>query len=222
MDVATSGPLPTYLDSVTGGEVEGKPGIYKPAEPMPFSGWGQETGRTCIWKTLFGGHLCQPTKRVFTKGQKPIYLIRDGRDVMVSMWKLRNRIRDDEIEFLDWYYNFYPGIAKPYVFPQGIPIPGLWHWATQAWQRQAPDVPVVKYEELIKNKEACLDRLASYLGKAKASPETVEGRRVGIAPGEGDPVGRWMPLFDAEALEYWYACGEQAKRLLDNKEMQWK
>jgi hypothetical protein len=223
MGVNTWGPAPSFLDEITGGELEKDPkGFrYVPKEPVLFKGWGDEKGRECRWKRLFGGHYCRPPKKLFRNNAKPIYIIRDGRDVMVSLWNKRNAVREDQVSFEDYFWKFYPGRAKPYVFPEGTPIAGLWWWATLSWTMLADRILFVRYESLVRDKEEQLDRIADYLKKKKGPARPEEDQPVGLVPQAGNPIGRWKEHFTEEMLEYWFACRSIAIQLTKSGKMKW-
>lgn len=221
MDVNTVGALPRHLDEITGGEIVRKPGKYKPKKPLPFVGWGNEQGKTCQWKKLFGGHYCQPPRKIFHGDNKPLYIIRDGKDVMVSLWRLRNKVRRDQVSFTDWYWKFYPGHADPYVFPRRTPIAGLWWWATLSWRELGDRILCISYERLVADKEQELDKVAKYLQKKKGLGRPEEAKSVGIAPQGGKSVGRWEAHFDAEMLEHWQTCQAIAIKLVASGAMVW-
>lgn len=221
LKIKTGGGLPKYLDTITCGEINGKPGKYIPPNGLPFKGWGMEPTGHCKWKRLFGGHILVPTARILKPGSLAIYLTRDGRDVMVSLFRLRNRVRDTKIAFKDWYYQFRPLPIAPYVFPKDIPIAGLWWWSTQQWQARGERIFQVSYEQLLKDKERQLDRIAKFLGRNKRGPHPAEKNLVGIAPNDGQHVGRWQEFFDESAIQYWQECKEKAIELVQTGGMQW-
>jgi hypothetical protein len=90
--------------------------------------------------------------------QKVIYVVRDGRDVMYSYYKFRHglgqNLRLTFSNFLEVRRHHYPG-------PK-------WHEHVESWLEHAREGHVemllVKYEDLLVNSTAALERMAAFIG----------------------------------------------------------
>lgn len=90
--------------------------------------------------------------------RKVIYVVRDGRDVMYSYFKFRHglgqNLRLTFSNFLEVRRHHYPG-------PK-------WHEHVESWLEHARegrvDMLLVKYEDLLVNSTAALERMAAFIG----------------------------------------------------------
>lgn len=140
-----------------------------------------------------------------------IYLYRDGRDVAVSLWRAKS------LQHPSWRgLSFSEFLRKPLDW---VGTPGqrqrtsgrsvVVSWASHVgrWLSKGTrhhNAPIyVRYEELVLNQEATLDRLA---GELKVGPwewKPVQ-EKVGIEPHKGI-VGGWRDVFSVEDLAYFHA-----------------
>jgi hypothetical protein len=151
----------------------------------------------------------------FYNGQRDsIYLVRDGRDVCVSMY-LTYRFRhkaDRNILFseyiqapLDWYKT--PGHkANP-----GMTLVEHWKKHVDSWSedREGMDKEgtwFVTYGDLFRKPEETLDGIATRFGLeyCHGGPTRVKDL-VGPDSHTGQKVGRWRGIFEEEDLEYFHS-----------------
>ncbi len=207
---------------------------------VPHASWrGSEQSDEAIelglidvpWILLFGGHYYEPESIIEPGVGKPIYLWRDGRDVMVSVWKLdqtiavgngvpetpfsdylRNHLHDPR-EFVET--NPAPPVDEPF------PTPLLWWWSTMSWRRRS-DVLVVTYETLMKRRADVRRKVADYLGidTTKTPTDKIDMTRaraeqpIGIAPSDFPRSGRWREHFTPADEAFWDEMRCKATKLL--------
>ena len=99
-------------------------------------------------------HLPQPQYR------RVIYLLRDGRDAVVSQWR-----------HLEATQNAAPSLAQ--IITQPDPVFGLWHQHVDAWLTNPHQARmlVVKYEDLLCGTPAQLQRILQFVGEPRTAGE---------------------------------------------------
>ena len=136
-----------------------------------------------------------------------IYLLRDGRDVALSMYRTSQfRHADDkDITFsefircpLDWYST--PGIVDR--TNHNLTIVSHWLQHVDSWQGRR-GVCHIRYEDLLLNPDGALSILANHLDLDPAR-RTVVKRMVGPYPGKGGAY-KWKEKFSDEDLEYFFS-----------------
>ena len=192
-------------------------------EAIPYEIDGEEHA-LCPWIGLFGGHYYSPISdgaKEAMEGKHPIYLVRDGRDVMVSIWKMDMRVSrylgEKEISFSRYIREnrhhvdqFASDNMIPYV-DDGIPLPSLWWWSITQWCH-FDDAYLVSYETLVEDPDLVRLRLSYYLGIDPVSQE-VNDSPVGFLASSVRNIGTWKEHFTREDLEYWEECRLFAKGL---------
>jgi hypothetical protein len=118
---------------------------------------------------------------------KPIFLIRDPRDVLVSMRAFN--ARRGVYEFHEQYANNYSEMLFHTSFD-------LFH-LVDLYDRQRGDKLLVRYEDLVERPQATLGAILAYLGIAAATAGSTSDSMSGIpsehvtAASVGGSVGRW-------------------------------
>lgn len=94
--------------------------------------------------------------------QRVIYLVRDGRDVMVSYYDYETKHRR------------FSGSFKDFLLSPRLPY-GLWADHVQSWcdAREGRDLLFVRYEDLLQDTQPELDRMARFAGLSCA-PDIVD------------------------------------------------
>lgn len=133
-----------------------------------------------IKKSLYHSHYL-PTKKLL-KNKKIIFLVRDGRDVMISMyfhqliWNDKNRLNPKDVHyhrknvsfnkfedvsnnigsFIEYAFTHKPSKLKHYTYM------GNWASYNQAWLRikeDINDVYLIKYEDLLENTYSSMKKM---------------------------------------------------------------
>jgi len=96
---------------------------------------------------------------------KVIYIMREPRAVLVSFWHMYRVMYDDDEMSLESFVDQY--LATDGIFR-------TWNYSMPRWDRQVTDwirqaatsshVMTLRYEDLVKNRHTCLERLAGFLG----------------------------------------------------------
>lgn len=177
----------------------------QPSDGVPFLGLAGDD--RCQWDPLFGGHWYDPGTA--SNLRRAVYLVRDGRDALVSLWELARR-QGQDISLSD-FIRAPVAINEINGSPPSLSRAELWHWSTARWM--AAGVPVVRYEDLIENPTKELDRIAAEFGLLDdADPQDIDPQRpVGYNPGPARP-GRWRELWGADDLEYFERCRDAVSR----------
>jgi hypothetical protein len=137
-------------------------------------------------------------------GQRGIYVVRDGRDVAVSLWRSKTFHHRSwgDINFsdflrrkLDWRDT--PGQRDA---PEETVIE-KWLVHTRSWA-DARDVLFVRYEELRRVPEVGLDEIGGFIGR---DPVTYDLVATPAAPDSHDyGLGAWRERFTDEDLAYFF------------------
>jgi len=130
-------------------------------------------------KALFHGHYLP---KHIGKNNKIIYLVRDGRDVLISyyhhqlIWNDKNKkeahnvnyhrnavgfsnfenVQENILEYMQYSYTHVPSKRTRFVFP------GNWQEYNEAWTEQMhnnPNIYMVRYEDLLENTADVLGKL---------------------------------------------------------------
>jgi bile-salt sulfotransferase len=163
------------------------------------------------YQKLFGSHL-------FPKQNKPankmIYIYRDGRAVIASLWNSKFYNKEWEgisfSEFLrkdiDWYGG--PGQKSE---PK-MNIVQHWHAHTHSWLNySSPNLLIIKYEDLKNYPERTYSLISKkfhpflyytrFLMNRKINPIS---KKVGLAPNAAT-IDSWKKLFSQEDLNFFYS-----------------
>lgn len=160
-------------------------------------------GHRNLYGKLAGGH-CFPC-RGYEKG-RAIYIIRDGRDVVLSLWRSKHfKHKDQEnislSEFLrqdiDWWET--PGQRS------GPRINAIQHWRKHIllWSAEG-DVHFVHFEQLIANPIAEMEIIAERFDLEKPLAYETVNELVGWFPNQGQ-VGGWKKHFSGEDLAFFHS-----------------
>ena len=133
-----------------------------------------------------------------------LYLYRDGRDVVLSMWRTKifqpKTVRGFTFsEFLRWKLDWRrtPGCrAKPQQT-----ITDHWRSHLDSWAK-APNTYFVCYEQLLQDTEAELARIGEFVGLPVL--EYREPGGMGPAPSGDYRVCKWSVIFTEEDLDYFF------------------
>lgn len=96
-------------------------------------------------------HLPQP------EYQRVVYLLRDGRDAMVSYWHFRRALEGEGVDFLEMVQK---GVGL---------IPCKWHEHVEAWLANpfGAQMLLLRYEELLENPLGALQRFCEFVGEPR-------------------------------------------------------
>ena len=113
-------------------------------------------------KTLATPRIMKSHSTFDPRFQRVIYLVRDGRDVMVSYYDYETKHR----RFSGSFQDFLLSSRLPY---------GFWADHVQSWlnAREERDLLVVRYEDLLQGTELELDRMTRFAG-LKCAPDVLE------------------------------------------------
>ena len=94
--------------------------------------------------------------------QRVIYLVRDGRDVMVSYYDYETK------------HQRFDGSFRDFLLSSQLPY-GLWADHVQSWlnAREGIDLLVVRYEDLLQDAQHELERMTRFVG-IDSTPDTLE------------------------------------------------
>jgi len=131
------------------------------------------------WLKLFGGHV---NANVLSKEiiyNRNIYLYRDGRDVLVSMWKM---LQTDK-EFLEW-------LNKSLI--------ELWWENVNAWLKT--NIFKVSYNELINDFENTMKKIEKSFCLKRLNIKLIKPGKVGWNPGKAK-IGLYKLYWDKKSLK---------------------
>ena len=171
---------------------------------------------------LFGSHFFPVDSK---KEDKMIYIYRDGRAVIASMWNSKFYNKKWEgitfSEFLrkdiDWYGG--PGQKK---YPK-INIIQHWHQHIESWAINLnPNLLVIRFEDLKKNPEQSYLKICKKFYPIKYYKSIFFGlpnidpiaKKVGISPNKAN-INSWKSLFSIEDLNYFYTQIPSKRFLFD-------
>lgn len=192
------------------------------SEHLPWTGW-EGTEQQIPWAGLLGGHYYDPRLRTTVErlGQcRPIYLIRDGRDVMISIWRMDQYIaRQQGNPTIDFSIYMRQALHIPSSYPiknmiprmeGGMPTAVLWWWSTRLWLENA-SVIVVQYEDLLRDLEGQKKHIAKCLGfdDALELPQH-QALPVGLYASDNPRSGRWKDVFTSEDIRFWLWAKDKA------------
>jgi len=190
-------------------------------QAIPYVGLNKasrNTGTNDLYKTH------ERPSRFYRRG---IYLVRDGRSVVASLYRAQLRRNLTQESFRGFLEKFISGSISGY---------GAWHKHTQAWLRevqQSGDWLLVRYDDLIEDPEYVLQRVLQHLGETvsqskiqsavvRSSPENIRNaesrapqfRKLldeGSQPLVGGGVKRtWEQYFSEPDLEYFLSSIESS------------
>lgn len=146
---------------------------------------------------LFGSHGLY-------RGQKGIYLYRDGRDVALSVWKSKGFMHPDweGISFsdflkrpLDWWLT--PGTKQN---NSTIAIVQHWKLHLDSWHKR-PGVYYVRFVDLVDHPEQTVKNIADWIGRPFLG--ITDPGLVGISPNKGQ-TGGWRTVFSEQDLKLFH------------------
>ncbi|KAJ9536273.1 hypothetical protein OSB04_un000545 [Centaurea solstitialis] len=121
---------------------------------------------------LFATHLARTLLPPCITSCKFVYVCRDPKDVLISKWDFMNKIRSKDLAPLTLDEAFE-------LFCQGVSESGpFWEHVLQYWNASldSPDkVLFLKYEELKKQPEVELRKLAAFMGQPFTAEEVEKG-----------------------------------------------
>lgn len=134
-----------------------------------------------------------------------LYVYRDGRDVMVSLWKTKSFLHPDwrELSFseflrmpLDWWGS--PGNDDPY----GKSAVDHWIEHLRSWEDQS--VLMVRYRDIINQPAMIRDRIADAFKMEHTEKLHQIKKRVGWFPNRAR-AGAWGDVFKQGDLEFFFS-----------------
>jgi len=181
--------------------------------------WKHRTNSTGLYHTrkkrvdrnmhskIFGGHRFRPVK----VRNNPIYVIRDGRDVVLSLWRTKWMLSpdDQDISFeyflrkkIDWLGN--PG-GKLRGKPRMNPVQ---HWKAHVnnWygKKGRDGICYVRFENMVTNPVKTLKGIKDYFGLKRVSEKLDKiDYLVGWSPNKG-VIGSWKEVFSENDIEFFH------------------
>lgn len=174
----------------------------------PFQTWDEDDAREYPWPQLFCGHIWNPSSSMAgrnCRGRKIIYLWRDPKDTLASVWRLHCdrsiRAGVKSTPFAEYIQTPHDLYDRGNEYPCGMTVAQLYLWSVRQWLNTDRDIAIVKYEKLVEDLAAVQQMLEGYLW-LKAEPlRKPSGRKVGyVVPVDGNTT---ESLFVGEAMEYW-------------------
>jgi hypothetical protein len=179
-----------------------------------------------------GGRLVRSHEPFRPQYRKAIYVVRDGRDVAVSMYWQAKRVMGMEADFSDYLELFLAG---------RLTGAGAWAGHVEGWLDSPPfasgNVLVARYEDMKEQPADVLRRAAAFLGVSPSDEKIAEAVEAGsmesmkdrekkssgvahLETGEKIPVvrkgvvGDWSNYFSQEDKRaFWQAAGPAMRRL---------
>jgi hypothetical protein len=140
------------------------------------------------------------------RGQRGLYIYRDGRDVAVSLW------RSKTFQHPTWgNLSFSEFLQRPLDWtetPRQQAAPRLtiaehWRQHVDGWLGGHPGVCCVRYENLLRNPAPVLDRIGAFI---KRDVRSYQLQREPVGPDtHGGGWGAWRDVFTADDLTYFYS-----------------
>ena len=169
-------------------------------QPAQSGHWAQRVTVNARALELHGGHIFY--RKPFPKGSL-VYLYRDGRDVLASLWRTKafqhpSRRNQTFAQFLrtklDWY-------ATPGRKSRKRLLPAV-HWRRHldTWAT-APGVYMLRYEELLLDTPGELERLGAFLGLTP-NLSALDVGDVGPFPSSDHRIAKWRDVFTDADLEF--------------------
>lgn len=199
------------LNFYKGLDLSTNPGYWGHWADRQFGG-GSEVGR------LFGHHMGPPP------GEGPgVYLVRDGRDVAVSLWRTRHFLRPDmhRMPFnqflrtpLDWAWS--PSV--PLGRYKSRTVIDNWYEHVTTWAEYVEknsNILMLSYRFVTRSPIPALYLLKKRFGLEWEDIDfTPVHRLVGISPNRGQ-CGGWRSLFFPDDLDYFYTIVPSKFRWLE-------
>ena len=202
-----------------------KENFYKNLDLSKVGGWGHWSNTIMFDEpvrhgALFGTHRDPGYRKARDPG---IYIYRDIRAVALSVWKSDNFLnrKHKGLSFskflktrLDWKDS--PGTK---AVPRET-IVEQWYrhvlqWSSEAGRRK--DLSLVRYEDLVKNPKAVLDRLAKEHGLKYCTEFEEMNSMVGPSPNAGKTLA-WREHFSKKDINYIYSVVPKDCKFLWNGE----
>jgi len=156
----------------------------------------------CEWGGLFGGHNYLPTTKPWNPSTS-IYILRDGRDVITSMYNMKSfRSEADKMMDFSTYLRTnldWTGAPEKQVNPFQNPVE---HWcrSTSAWLNSS--IYVVRYENLLENFSTEMEKIQTHFNLTPSQGSYSSPRLVGLDPKKGIK-GSWETFFSDQDLEFY-------------------
>lgn len=169
-----------------------RPELSGNIDPVPGANWRGPAGDwVAPWAGLLGGHYYDPAFAPCYR-RPAIYLRRDGRSVMVSVWRLAVAqavaLGDQPLSFCDYlaleshFPSSFPATNPPPPIDGPFTTPLLWWWSTLLWSTE-PNTLIVDYDDLVQNAAGVRRRVADFIGNPRSTDAGGDwSARVGIIP----------------------------------------
>lgn len=173
--------------------------------------WNSREPIECDSGKLFGNHLFYTNDN----GSK-IYIYRDCRDVIISLWKSRNFINLDYHNKLDLYdfLNYkldWMGSPSQKCEPS-LTVTEHWYNHVNTWMVDYKDCFFVRYEDLVLNYEKTILDISEHFNLKRPKEIKTVNSLVGPSPNKGN-VGEWKNHFTDKCLDLFYSKLESNKYL---------
>ncbi len=166
---------------------------------VPFTNL-EGPGTTCPWAQIFAGHIYHPqselARELNRSGRKVIYLCRDYRHVLASMWRWERAAskRPEDVPPFKKYISDPPGglafrengvwsSNRNNPIAPGLSVRQALAWSVKQWIK-AEYCCVVRYEDLVTDPDMVRDALTEWLGlgarKLSHPADTHVGHLVGV------------------------------------------
>ncbi|QNJ96717.1 sulfotransferase domain-containing protein [Constantimarinum furrinae] len=173
---------------------------------------------------LFGGHLFPDRSKI---GQKSIYIYRDGRAVIASIWNSQFYHKDwrgiSFSEFLRKEIDWYGGMGQK--SETSINIVQHWYNHVSSWTTIKNDyLLIISYEELKNDPQKVFLKICKKFYPLKYYKAKLFGtshidpinRKVGLSPNKAS-INDWKRLFSQEDLDFFYSQLPSKKFLYSEK-----
>ena len=158
------------------------------------------------WIGLLGGHWHHPLRA--PSFDQAIYLLRDGLDVIYSVWRFEHKRGGTNMSLGDHLRERRPAIGgQTNPVPAGLSIASRWHWSTQLWK--VSGIPIVRYEDLLDNADRELGWIGDHYGLEE--DRTLETRNipVGYFPSQKPGKGKGRKVYEPADIEYFEVEAKQ-------------
>lgn len=170
-----------------------------------FRSYGGKTSAYSPWGGLHAGHTFSPPRK--SKLTSSIYLFRDGRSVIASLYDLV----DHPVPFSDYLRSplgWYEFITNDRPGPYLLTPVEHWYLSTRSWLQS--QIMQIRYEDLLQDPAHQLKRIEQGMGlQAPRRRKLYKSRIVGFVrpgtPRHRNTLDRWKQYFKPHDLEYFFS-----------------
>jgi hypothetical protein len=163
--------------------------------------WLRRPQETWPYKRLFGGHPWEPRS-------DGIYMVRDGRDVLVSMYEVEAFHHQEKmrLDFKEWLRTPLDWHVCPSVRDRRFNYTPAEHWyrSVNKWLSTTGISYVVRYEELLSDFTGTMREIAAHFDLKRLRDIFKFPAPAGHYPRRGR-AGEWVHYFDADDLDFFFS-----------------